>query len=494
MVNVGKNIMQYFCQAVIDSSNTREHDGRCNRNGLQGIAMTRFAGKHTLLTSRDGESHTMAYFKFKLVVVEGPEQGREFIMDRDIVRVGSSRSNDLAIEDETVSRNHFEIRVTEGGHLIRDLKSTNGTDVEGCRIVEAYLHPGARIGAGEVVLLFQPMREKVEVPLSPHNSYGRMLGRSLKMRALFHMADRVASKDTTVLITGETGTGKGLLAEEVQLASPRSDKPFVVIDCATIPTHLMETELFGHVKGAFTGAVSSRKGAFEEADHGTIFFDEIGELPLSLQPKLLRVLENREVKRVGRTESQPVDVRIIAATNRDLRAEVEAGRFREDLFFRLGVFELKIPPLRERKDDIAFLAKDFLRTLTGEKGRRFGDDAIRFLGSHDWPGNVRELRNVVERVVHLVDENVIDAPSMMSTSITGVGPAPDSGSWGGLGKYSFQKAREIAERDYLVDLLRRHGFNVSSAARTADIHRQSLHRLLRKHGIKASELGGDCET
>jgi transcriptional regulator with GAF, ATPase, and Fis domain len=456
--------------------------------------MTKFAGKRTLLTSRDGQVDTMAYFKYKLVVVEGPSESQEFVMDRDVVKVGSSRDNDLVLEHETVSRNHFEIRVTEEGHLIRDLQSTNGTDVEGCRIVEAYLHAGARIGVGEVVLVFQPLREKVEVPLSAHNSYGGMLGRSLKMRALFHMAERVASRDTTVLITGETGTGKGLLAEEIQMQSPRSEAPFVVVDCSTIPAHLMETELFGHVKGAFTGAVSSRSGAFEEAHKGTIFFDEIGELPSTLQPKLLRVLEKREVKRVGQTDTFPVDVRIIAATNRELKAEVEAGNFREDLYFRLSVFELRIPPLRDRKEDIPFLAKEFIRSMSEGAQRRFGEDAIRFLSSHDWPGNVRELRNIIERVVHLVDDKVIDAPSIMSTSITGVGPAPDSGSWGGRGKYSFQKAREMAEREYLVDLLRRHGFNVTAAAKTADIHRQSLHRLLRKHGLNASELESGAET
>jgi len=456
--------------------------------------MTKFSGKQTLLTARDGQTEKIAYYKYKLVVVEGPEESREFVMDRDTVRVGSSRDCDLVIAHETVSRNHFEIRVTEDGHLIKDLKSTNGTDVEGCRIKEAYLHPGARIGAGEVVLVFQPLREKVEVPLSPHNSFGGVLGRSLKMRALFHLAERVATRDTTVLITGETGTGKGLLAEEIQLHSPRSNEPFVVVDCSTIPAHLMETELFGHVKGAFTGAVSSRSGAFEEAHKGTIFFDEIGELPSNMQPKLLRVLEKREVKRVGRTDTLPVDVRIIAASNRDLRTEVEAGRFREDLYFRLSVFELRLPPLRERKEDIQYLAKEFLRSLTGEDRRRFGDDAIRFLSSHDWPGNVRELRNVIERVMHLVDDKIIDAPSIMSTSITGVGPPPDSGSWGGRGKYSFQKAKDLAEREYLIDLLRRHGFNVSAAARTAEIHRQSLHRLLRKHGISASELEAESET
>jgi transcriptional regulator with GAF, ATPase, and Fis domain len=249
----------------------------------------------------------------------------------------------------------------------------------------------------------------------------------------------------------------------------------------------METELFGHVKGAFTGAVSSRAGAFEESHKGSILFDEIGELPGPLQPKLLRVLEKREVKRVGQTDTFQVDVRIIAATNRDLKAEVDAGNFREDLYFRLSVFELKIPPLKDRKEDIPYLAREFLRSFSGDPERRIGDDALRYLSSHDWPGNVRELHNVIERVFHLTDEKVIDAPTLMSTTMAGIGPPADSGVWGGRGKYSFQKAKEIAEREYLIDLLRRHDFNVSAAARTAEIHRQSLHRLLRKHSIKSSE-------
>ncbi|MBN2498571.1 MAG: sigma 54-dependent Fis family transcriptional regulator [Deltaproteobacteria bacterium] len=447
--------------------------------------MSKFSQKKTVVISRDG-AEALSYHKFKLVVVEGPEEGREYLVDRDAVAVGSSPGNDLVIRDETVSRQHFEILVTEEGHIIRDLGSTNGTDVEGCRIREAFLHPGARIGAGEVVLVFQPLRERVEIPLSAHNAFGRMMGRSTKMRALFHLAERVAARDATVLVTGETGTGKGLLAEEIHAHSPRAEADLVVVDCSTIPAHLMESELFGHVKGAFTGAVADRPGAFVEADGGTIFFDEIGELPAPLQPKLLRVLEKRAVKAVGTTETVQVDVRILAATNRDLRAEVEAGRFREDLYFRLSVFELGVPPLRERREDIPFLAREFLMEFTRDPDRRFSEDAMRLLGRHDWPGNVRELHNVIERVAHLVDEPVIDRPSMLSTSLSDLG-LPTSGSIG-RGNLPFNKAKEMAEKEYLHDLLRRHRYNVSAAARTAQIHRQSLHRLLRKHDIKASEI------
>jgi len=450
--------------------------------------VAKFSKRKTLVKSRADGPASVSFHKYKLVVVEGPREGQEFVVDRDRVLVGSSRGNDLIIEDHTVSRRHFEIEVTEQGALIRDQGSTNGTDVEGCRIREAYLHPGARIGAGEVVLVFQPLRERVEIPLSPHNAFGRMLGRSTRMRAMFHLAERVAGRDTTLLLTGETGTGKGLLAEEIHAHSPRAEAPFVVVDCSTIPAHLMESELFGHIKGAFTGAVADRSGAFVEADGGTLFFDEIGELPAALQPKLLRVLEKREIKPVGTTRNVRVDVRILAATNRNLRAEVEAGRFREDLFFRLSVFELKIPPLRERKEDISFLARAFLELLAPEADRQIGDDAMRLLERHDWPGNVRELGNVVERVCHLVDDPVIDRGSLLSTSVTGVGPNPLTSGSVGRGNLAFAEAKEIAEKEYLVDLLRRHRYNVSAAARTARIHRQSLHRLLRKHEIQASEL------
>jgi transcriptional regulator with GAF, ATPase, and Fis domain len=450
--------------------------------------MTKFARKKTLIISHSGQTDTLTYNKFKLVIVQGPNQGREFVMDRDLVRIGASRENDLVLVDETVSRKHCEIGVTEEGHLIRDLGSTNGTAVDSCWIKEALLHPGAHLQLGGVVLVFEPLQERVEIPLYPKESFGRLLGGSPKMRALFYLAERVAARDTTVLITGETGTGKGLLAEELHAHSPRSAAPFLVVDCATIPTHLMETELFGHVKGAFTGAVQSHVGAFEAASGGTLVLDEIGELPAELQPKLLRVLEQHEIKKVGATEKNPVDVRILAATNRDLQVEVEAGRFREDLFFRLSVFELRVPPLREHAEDIPALARQFLQTLTSDPERRFDDNALRFLTRHDWPGNVRELRNVIERVARLVDEQVIDQTSLISATLSGQPSAFRYASSGSRGHLTFNQAKDQAEYEYLVDLLRQHNNNISASAKTAGIHRQSLHRLLRKNRIKISDL------
>ncbi len=445
-----------------------------------------FSNKKTMSIVRHGSQDSVSFQKFKLVMEEGPEVGREFLVDRDRIRVGSAPDNDLCIEQDTVSRYHFEIRATEAGHRIRDLESTNGVQLDGCFVMDALLHPGARLNLGDVTLIFQPLRERVEVPLSQHDAFGGMLGTSVQMRALFHTVERVVAHDTTLLITGETGTGKGLLAKEIHLASGRSKKPFIVVDCSTIPPHLMESELFGHVRGAFTGALFTRPGSMQEAQGGTIFFDEIGELLPPMQVKLLRAIETREVKPVGSPDEVKVDVRILAATNKKLRAEVEARHFREDLYFRLNVVELRVPPLRERKEDIPYLARAFLSQLADEADRRFGEGAIRLLMRHDWPGNVRELRNVIERLVRLVDDRVIDSDSLLAASASQPG-SPSAGSISRAnGALPIGEAKEIFEKEYLIDLLRRHEYNVSASARTADIHRQSLHRLLRKHGIQAS--------
>ena len=451
----------------------------------------RFSHKKTIPVARKDSKDKLSYLKFKLVMEDGPEEGREYLLDREKVRVGSAVDNDLIIRNQTVSRHHCEIEATAAGHRVRDLGSTNGIELDGCLIMDAMLHPGAQLMIGDVSLKFQPLEERVEIPLSPDDHFGNMLGHSTQMRALFHLAERVLPHDTTLLITGETGTGKGLLAEEIHLRSPRKDKPFVVVDCSTIPPKLMESELFGHVRGAFTGALYTRPGAIQEAEGGTIFFDEVGELPPPMQTKLLRVLESRQVKPVGSTESTKVDVRIMAATNRNLKLEVEERRFRRDLFFRLCVFELKIPPLQEHREDVPHLARMFLKKLTGGSERRLGDDALRLLVRHDWPGNVRELRNVIERVARLVDDPVIDSETLLSTSVSQITTRPNRSLGNIQSNTPINEAKEQFEKEYLLELLQRHDYNVSAASRTAQIHRQSLHRLLRKHDIRVSEVSGN---
>jgi DNA-binding NtrC family response regulator len=300
------------------------------------------------------------------------------------------------------------------------------------------------------------------------------------MRRLFAVLPKVAASDVTVLIEGETGTGKSLLASAIHEASPRADKPFVVVDCATIPPNLIESELFGHEKGAFTGAIGTRVGAFELAEGGTVFLDEVGELPLDLQPKLLRALEDRIVKRVGGNEPVRLNVRVIAATNRELRAEINRGRFRSDLYYRLNTFSVRVLPLRERRDDVALLVAHFYRQL-----HPFGEEPpaelLAELLRHEWPGNVRELRAAVERTVLLGDPAVwreITEPS------AGVTPAGQT--------MSFRAAKEQAvatwERDYLRALVTRFAGNLSRAARAVRMDRNHLRELLVRHGLRTDEL------
>lgn len=334
----------------------------------------------------------------------------------------------------------------------------------------------------------------METPTTgPDARLGRLWAASASMRRVLTVLEEVAATDTTVLITGETGTGKELAAEAIHGASRRKDASYVVVDCAGMPKELIESELFGHVRGAFTGASSDRPGAFEAAAGGTVFIDEIGELPLDLQPRLLRVLESRQIRRVGSSEPRRVDVRIIAATHKDLESEVRRGTFREDLFFRLNVVRVPIPPLRERPEDIALLARSFLAEAS--RGRKqpleLLGDAEATLLSQRWPGNARQLRNVIESAAALSDR-ALRLPAELSRAQEPP-PAParaapmEGGSitaplWQGKG---FREAKDAVladfERGYLEQLLKDHGGNVSEAARAAGIHRNILHRLLARH-------------
>ncbi|MEO1232322.1 MAG: sigma-54 dependent transcriptional regulator [Myxococcota bacterium] len=334
---------------------------------------------------------------------------------------------------------------------------------------------------------------------------GRMLAASASMKRTFARIREVAATETSVVIQGETGTGKELVAEALHEGSPRASGPFVVVDCAAVARELVESELFGHVRGAFTGAVGDREGAFESARAGTLFIDELGELPLDLQPRLLRALERREVKRVGDDRTRPVDCRVVAATNRDLRREVEAGRFREDLFYRLAVVELSLPPLRERPDDIELLTRKFLEEVSFFGPLELGEATLERLKTHAWPGNVRELRNTIERAATLSDgalrlpsdfgedADLHDPPGADPGSGVGlrsdddVAPPSPPGSvtrplWEGRSfKDAKQAVTEDFERGWLEDLLERHGGNVSAAAREAGVHRNIIHRMIAKY-------------
>jgi transcriptional regulator with GAF, ATPase, and Fis domain len=298
--------------------------------------------------------------------------------------------------------------------------------------------------------------------------------------------ERIAPTDATVLLGGETGTGKEVLARAIVTSSARASKPFIVVDCGAVSYSLIESELFGHERGAFTGAVSARQGAFELADTGTVFLDEIGELPLDVQPKLLRVLEAREYRRVGGNKPMHTNVRVIAATKRDLLREVEAGKFREDLYFRLAVVPVIVPPLRLRRDDIPLLARHILKASGADLS--ISAESLTALASHDWPGNVRELRNVIERAIYMAQAT--GSREIGVVTPTAAAPPSDAGFAFEAGKtYRETRARFDAEfeRRYVKWLLGRHGGNVSAAAREAKMDRKHLYDMAKKHGLRGAE-------
>ena len=416
-------------------------------------------------------------------------------------RVGSRPGADLVLADPMVSRLHFEIVVDADGHRLRDLESRNGTFVDDYRTADIYLRSGSRIRVGRTELVFELLATDALVPASSSDRFGPVLGRSLAMRELFALLERAAASDATVLIEGETGTGKELVAQAIHEASPRAGGPFAVFDCASVPPTLIESELFGHERGAFTGAASRRIGRMEEAASGTLFIDELGELPLELQPRLLRALESREVRRLGGSKPIAVDVRIVAATNRDLAREVNRGTFREDLYYRLAVVRVHNPALRERLEDLPLLVEHFVRRACGpDSGRAarlfatLGEATWQKLASHPWPGNVRELRNVIERTVALAapDGGIaldLDAPprELPAPALPGSHASPVADSrfdvpYDLTRPFMEQKADVVArfEKTYLEAQLARHGGNITRAAAASGLDRMYFKKLLKK--------------
>jgi two-component system, NtrC family, response regulator GlrR len=389
-------------------------------------------------------------------------------LKQERVVIGAHPSADLVIDDSALSSFHAEVRITDGQPTVRDLGSKNGTFVDQVRVIEAPLHDGAMLTLGRTLLRFHVGAKNIQLPLSKRTRFGRLVGISVPMRAAFELLERAAASDSTVLLLGETGTGKDLAAESIHQESARRDGPFVVVDCGAITPGVLESELFGHERGAFTGADATRIGALEAASGGTLFLDEIGELSLDLQPKLLRALEHRELQRIGSTKRIAIDVRIIAATNRNLREEVNARRFRADLYFRLAVVVATLPPLRERPLDLPILVEAILDDLGAAAAPLRSAEVMRELLRHAWPGNVRELRNHLEtRVVHhepppaAAEQPTIDISKPL--------------------RMVREEHLRFVERRYLEQLLAHHGNNVSAAARAAGIDRVHFHRLLKKH-------------
>jgi DNA-binding NtrC family response regulator len=396
--------------------------------------------------------------------------------DGAAIAIGTSEDNALVLADPAVSRYHLELRRTANGVALVDLGSRNGTWVGGVRIERAIVPAGTRLKLGDTTIVVDDAGSTVAPPTAEVPQPPDLVGDSEAIREVARLIHRLARVDSSVLIQGETGVGKEVIARALHEASPRRTAELVVVDCGSMPATLIASILFGHEKGSFTGADQRRTGAFERAAGGTILLDEIGELPLEVQPALLGVLERRAFTRVGGAQQVSVDVRILAATHRDLRAEVNAGRFRADLYYRLAVAKILIPPLRERPEDIEPLARHFVQKLTGQDDLGPLAGAIADLRAHPWSGNVRELRNVVEAAIvmgelDLGGERAVPLPPRADGSI-----AP------------YRDARSAAltrfEAEYLRDLIDRTGGNASEAARVARMDRPYLLTLLRKHGLR----------
>lgn len=450
----------------------------------------------TEILAMDDARDLISLRKCVLAIIDGPSQKIKYDLGKKkITTIGKKKDNDIVIGDKTVSRNHLNIEATADSFLLKDLGSTNGTFINGMRVKEAFLSPGDIISVGNTKLEYQAFDEKIQMEPSEKTEFGELVGKSRKMRQIFGILERISPSLATVIIEGETGTGKELVARAIHSHSHRKEMPFIVFDCSAIAPNLIESELFGHMKGSFTGAIKDRKGAFESANTGTIFLDEIGELTIDLQPKLLRALEQREIKRVGSTQSIQLDVRVICATNRDLKLEVKEGRFREDLYYRLSVVKIQLPPLRERPDDIPTIVEKILSYARYNKkpdgsflASRVEDDAIKMLKRYPWPGNVRELNNILERVVSFSEKGVINASHLQfifseldHQEATGRGQAVIDTSL--PFKEAKQQVVESFEKEYLEGLLEKNKHNVSRAAREAKIDRKHLRNLLIKYGI-----------
>ena len=428
----------------------------------------------------------------KLVVLSGPDEGKETPLGTSC-EVGSDPDCDFPLTDGSVSRRHARISIEKGAVVVRDLKSRNGTFIGETRVREASTHLGTVLRMGRTYLAVQPRWMMREVTPSTARSFGELFGESLAMREIFAILERVAKSEVTLLVEGESGTGKELVARSLHHASNRAQGPYVVFDCSAVPSELAESELFGHKKGAFSGATSDRAGAFQRASGGTICLDELGELPLDLQPKLLRVLENREVRPVGEDVPRPVDVRVVASTNRDLHAEVQRGRFRADLLYRLEVVKVRMPPLRQRPEDIPGLVARLLK-----QDEPKGENLKRLVG-YGWPGNVRELRNVLDRAIALAKEGARFEDLVFNLGPSNDAPATIGAEFPGVAQlvpYKDAKAQLLESFDhaYLTALLKRFPGNIVRAAAAAGLSRKGLYDLLERTGIPHTESEDDDQA
>ncbi len=441
---------------------------------------------------------------------EADDLGKSCRLDEGTAIFGRDADCNLCVIDKNVSRKHVRFELVPEGILVQDLGSMNGIEHLGRRIERAVLEPGSRVTVGRTVIDLLPLAEGKAHRIAQRDGYGELVGSSVAMRRVYAMLESLEKSDAPVLIQGETGTGKELTARALHRKGPRAEMPFVIIDCSNIPMELMESELFGHKKGAFTGAVSDRLGAFEAANGGTVFLDEIDDLPLSLQPKLLRVLETGTVKRVGETTFRRMNVRIVATTKKNLVEQVRKELFRSDLYYRLAVVKIQLPPLRERPEDVPVLARHLATQITGLAESPLSTASEEYLMRQKWPGNVRQLRNAIERMLALrmelgggesqlvglgTDFHDFTAettlPEAAPLSPSAPPPIPVTAARQDTPPTKplppFREAREKAlgafEREYLTQLWADAEGNVSRAARAAGIDRKYLRKLLKRHGL-----------
>lgn len=412
------------------------------------------------------------------------EPGRRVVVGREPVLVGRAAACHLVVSDPRVSAMHVELLATPEGLRIRDLGSKNGTWIEGVRIKEVHLTESSTLLLGPVAIVFEPQDpERMKLPVA--DRFHDLYGSSPAMREVFAKIERAANADVTVLIEGETGTGKELLAQSVHRASNRKKGPFVVLDCGSISPGLAEATLFGHARGAFTGAIRERSSPFVDANGGTLFLDELGELPLDLQPKLLRALAEKRVKPVGSERWIDFDARIVAATRRDLLRAVNDGSFRSDLYFRVAQLRIHVPPLRERIEDIPGLVRFMLGPAGRTAWKRVSRESIERLIRHDWPGNVRELKNVVSVAVALAESGEsID----LAAPLGGSTPA---GASRGNERFGYHEAKRAAldrfERAYFSALIEETGGNIAEISRLAGLQRTHVRRYVKAHALKRKD-------
>jgi transcriptional regulator with GAF, ATPase, and Fis domain len=434
-----------------------------------------------LVTRASASNRVVRYSKTRIAVVRGPDTGFSVEIAGRVLHVGTASDNDLVLRDNTVSRHHCAIESTDTGTRVRDEGSTNGIVLSGVRVFDAIVSGPVHLQLGETTLAVTPLSETVDREQAASDRFGDLLGTSPRMRELFADLERIAPSDISVLIEGETGTGKELVAESIHRASPRANAPFVVFDCSAVAPTLAESELFGHERGAFTGAVAARSGVFEQADGGTIFLDELGELPKELQPKLLRVLEKREVRRIGAQRTTATDVRLIAATNRNLAAEVQHGNFREDLYFRVAQALVTVPPLRDHMEDLPIVVESFLSRANPPRSTADVPAQVwELFRAHRWPGNVRELINAVQRLLVTPARTLEPSGSGAYRAVRSV--PPENLEIVPL-RIARHEASDAFERRYLEALLGRSSGNVTRAAAIAEVSRQMIQKLIKKHGL-----------